>query len=69
MDCLASKILSQKVYSYKCQFCTKIEHLPFQSSRLVSQDQMMAVQNLNPNDVLDPNQNVEKTCNSKLKVT
>ena len=42
----------------------------FQSSRLVSQVHMMAVQHVKKKelpDVLDPSQNVESTYNSKLK--
>ena len=42
MDCLTSRILLQKVCSYKCQFCTKV----CASSRLVSQVHMMAGQNV-----------------------
>ena len=42
MDCLTSRILFQKVCSYKCQFCTKL----CVSSRQVSQVQMVAGQNI-----------------------
>ena len=42
MDCLTSRILLQKVCSYKCQFCTKV----CASSRLVSQVHMIAGQNI-----------------------
>ena len=41
-DCLTSRILLQKVCSYKCQFCTKV----CASSRLVSQVHMIAGQNI-----------------------
>ena len=42
----------------------------YQSSRLVSQVNMMAGQNVKKiPDVSDPNQNLEKRCNSKLKFT
>ena len=42
MDCLTSRILLQKVCSYKCQFCTKV----CAPSRLVSQVYMIAEQNI-----------------------
>ena len=42
MDCLTSRILLQNVFSYKCQFCTKV----CVSSRLISQIHMMAGQNI-----------------------
>ena len=69
MDYLTSARLSEKIYSKKCQFfAPKYEHFP----RLVAQVHIMAGQNKCkekvPN-VSDPNQNVETTCNSKLKFT
>ena len=42
MDCLTSRILLQKVCSYKYQFCTKV----CVSSRLISHVHMMAGQNI-----------------------
>ena len=42
MDFLTSRIILEKVCSYKCQFCTKV----YASSRLVSQVHMMAGQNI-----------------------
>ena len=45
IDCLTSRILLQKVCSYKCQFCTKV----CASSRLVSQVHIMAGQNIKKN--------------------
>ena len=69
MDLLTSKRLLQKICSYKCQFpAPKYEHF----LRLASQVHVMAGQNKckeNVPDVSDPNQNVQTTCNSKLKFT
>ena len=64
IDCLTSRILLQKVCSYKYQFCTKV----CASSRLVSQvhDGWAKYKEKIP-DVSDLNQNVETTWNSKLK--
>ena len=42
MDCLTSRMLLQKICSYKCQFYTKV----CASSRLVSQVHMIAGQNI-----------------------
>ena len=42
MDCIISRILSQKVCSYKCQFCTKV----CTSSKLVSHTYMIAGQSI-----------------------
>ena len=65
LDCLAPSMRFQKACSYKCQFCTKVC-----ASRLVSQVHMMAGKNIKKVvDVSDPNQNIEITCNSKLKFT
>ena len=64
MDCMTSRILLQKVCSYKCQFCTKV----CASSRLVSSSyDCWEKHKEKALDVLDPNQNVKTTCNSKLK--
>ena len=69
MDCLTLRRLMQEICSSKCQFSVpKYEHHP----RQVSQVLMMAGQNKCKEkvpDVSDPNQNVEITCNSKLKFT
>ena len=75
MDCRISRILLQKVYSYKCQFCTKVCASSSSSISIVikaghssSYDGWAKYKEKVP-DVLDPNQNVETTCNSKLKFT
>ena len=67
MDFITSMILLQNVCSYKYQFCKKVSG----SSRLVSQVHMTTGQNIKKNVpyVSDPNQNVEKTCNSKVTFT
>ena len=55
MHFLTSRILLQKVFSYKCQFCI------FKAG-LSSQVHIMAGQNVKKApDALDPNQNVETT--------
>ena len=68
MDFLTSRILSHKTYSYKCQFCTKV----CASSRLavlISQDKYKEKVKHKEKvpDVSYSNQNIEITCNSKLK--
>ena len=70
MDCLISRILLQKVCSYKkCQFCTK----GYASSGLQGLSLKFiygwAKYKEKLPDVSHPNQNVETTCNSKLKFT
>ena len=65
MDCLTSKRLLQKICSYECQFCTKVSS---KAGLLSSYDDWAKCKQKVP-DVLDPNQNAEKTCNSKLKFT
>ena len=70
MDFLTSMRLLQKVCSYKCQFCTNVcyEHLPvFKAGLSSSYDGWAKCKEKVP--VSDPNQNVETTCNSKLKFT
>ena len=63
MDCLTSRILLQKICSYKCQFNVWL------SSKLVlsSSYDGLAKHKAKAPDVLDPNQNAEKKCNFKLK--
>ena len=66
MDYLTSRILLQKTCSYRCQFCIK----SYTSSRLVSEAEVMSEQSIKKiPDVSALNQNVERTCNSKLKLT
>ena len=69
MDCLTSRRRLQKICSKKCQLSApKYEHFP----RLASQVHMMAGKNIckeKVRDVSDPNQDVETTCNFKLKFT
>ena len=67
MDCLISSRLLQKNWSYKCQFCTKI--LAYSKAGLSSSYDGWAKCKEKVPDVSDPNQNVETTCNSKLKFT
>ena len=71
MDDLASRRLLQKVCSYKCQFCTNVcyEHLPVFKAGLSSSYDGWAKCKEKVRDVSHPNQNVEKTCNSKLNFT
>ena len=68
MDFLTSRRLSENLQLKMSVLCAKYQHFP----RLVFQVYMMAGQNKCkekvPN-VSDPNQNVEATCNSKLKFT
>ena len=69
MDCLTSRRLLQKICSYKCQFCTKV--LASSKAGLSSSyhvDGWAKCKEKVP-DVSDPNQNVETTCNFKLKFT
>ena len=65
MDFITSRILLQKTSTYNYQFCTKA----CVSSRLVSQVQVMTKAKYKGKvpDMSDFNQNVETTCNSKLK--
>ena len=69
MDCLTSRIFITENLRLKMSVLrTKVVHFP----RPVSQVYMMTGQNKCKEkvpDVSDPNQNVEKTCNSKLKFT
>ena len=67
MDCLTSRILLQKVCSYKYQFCTKAKEV-FKAGLSSSYDGWAKCKEKVP-DVSDPNQNVETICNSKLKFT
>ena len=67
MDCLTSRILLQKVCSYKYQFCTKAKEV-FKAGLSSSYDGWAKCKEKVP-DVSDPNQNVETTYNSKLKFT
>ena len=64
MDNLTSGILLQKACGYQYQFCTKISKAGLSSSS----DGLARYKEKAP-DVLDSNQNVETTCNSKLKFT
>ena len=57
---ITSRILLQYVCSYKCQF--------FKPGLSSSYDGWAKYKEKVP-DVPEPNQNVEKTCNSKLKFT
>ena len=70
-DCLTSRRLLQKVCSYKCQFCTNVcyEHLPVFKTGLSSSYDGWAECKEKVPDVSDPNQNVDSSCNSKLKFT
>ena len=71
VDCLTSRRLLQKVCSYKCQFCTNVcyKNLPVCKAGLSSSyDGWTKCKEKVPH-VSDPNQNVETTCNSKLKFT
>ena len=63
MDCLTSRILLQKVCSYKYQFCTKAKEV-FKAGLSSSYDGWAKCKEKVP-DVSDPNQNVETT-NSSL---
>ena len=67
MDCLTSRRLLQKFCSYKCQFCTKVR-ASSKAGLSSSYDGWVKCKEKVP-DVSDPNQNVETTCNSKLKFT
>ena len=66
MDCLTSKILSQKICNYKYQFCTKAKAV-FKAALSSSYDGWVKCKEIVPN-VLDPNQDVQKhaTPNSSL---
>ena len=70
MDCVTSKKLFQKVWSYKCQFCTNVyEHLPvFKACLSISYDGWAKCKEKVPN-VSDPNQTVETRSHSKHKFT
>ena len=67
MDCLTLRRLLQKVCSYKCQFCTKV-WASSNAGLSSSYDDWAKCKEKVPY-VPDPNQNVETTCNSKLKFT
>ena len=67
MDCLTSRILLQKVCSYKYQFCTKAKEV-FKAGLSSSYDGWAKCKEKVP-DVSDPNQNVETRSHSKLKFT
>ena len=67
MECLTSRILLQKACSYRCQFCTKNMFI-FKSGLSILYD-VRAKYNEKIPDVSDLNQNVETTCNYKLKFT
>ena len=67
MDCLTPGILLQNVCSYKYQFCTKVR-ASSKASLSSSYDGRGKYKEKVP-DVSDPNQNVETTCNAKLKFT
>ena len=68
MDCLTSRILLQKVCSYKYQFCSYQSKVGLKAGLSSSYDGWAKCEEIVP-DMLDPNQNVQKTCNSKLKFT
>ena len=69
MDCLTSRQLLQKIRATNVSSAPKYEHRP----RLVSQDSSSydgwAKCKEKLPDVSDSNENVEATCNSKLKLT
>ena len=65
IDCLTSRILLQKGCSYKCQFCTK--SMCIFKAGLSSSFDGWAKYKEKVTNVSDPNQNVETTCNAKLK--
>ena len=67
MDCLTSRRLFQKICSYKCQFCTKV--LASSKADFSSSYNGWAKCKEKVPDMSDPNQNVEATCDSKLKFT
>ena len=67
IDCLTSRILLQKVCSYKYQFCTKAKEV-FKAGLSSSYDGWAKCKEKVP-DVSDPSQNVETTSHSKLKFT
>ena len=68
MDGLTSRILLQKVCSYKYQFCSYQSKAGLKAGLSSSYDGWAICEEKVPN-VLDHNQNVQTTCNSKLKFT
>ena len=67
MDCLASMILLQK--SFQLQISVLQQGMWFFKAVLPSLSDGLAKYKEKVPDVSDPNQNVETTCNSKLKFT
>ena len=67
MDCLTSRRLLKKTCYYKCQFCTKV-WASYKVGLSSSYDGWAKCKG-KVRDVSDPNQTVERTCNSKLKFT
>ena len=67
MDFQTSRLHLQKAFNYKCQFCTKI--CASSKVSLSSLSDGWAKYKEKVPDVSDSNQNVETTCNSKLKFT
>ena len=66
-DCLTSRRLLQKICCYKCQLCTKVWASSKAGLSSLYDDWAKCKEKIS--DVSDPNQNVETTCNSKLKFT
>ena len=69
MDCLTSRILLQKVCSYKVSSAPKQCMCIFKKAGLSSSYDGWAKYKEKVPDMSDPDQNVETTCNSKLKFT
>ena len=68
MDCLTSRILFQKFCGTNASSAPEYVHLPvvFKAGLSSSYDGWAKYKEKVP-DMLQPNQNVETTCNSKLK--
>ena len=64
MDCLASRVTSEKDYSYKCQFCTKV---------CISKEGLLrhvwAKHKNKATDSSDARQGTETSCQSKLEIS
>ena len=70
MDCLTSATLDANrklAASNKYQLCTKLKYV-LKTGLSSSYDGWAKCKEIGP-DVVDPNQNVQTTCNSKLKLT
>ena len=66
MDCLTSMIPLQNVFSYKCHFCSKVCATKAGLSSLYD---CWAKYKEKVPYVSDPNQDIDTTCNSRLKFT